>query len=148
MRLTSLLVTSASLALLTTSAYAQGGAPPAKQPPAKAPAPAPTKAPAPKQSTSHATVSIDPGMSKAQVMERFGKPARESSRGEFTYLFYANGKEKQVGTDDVITLQNDKVVDAVLRASYRSYTGKSSSPSAMSSKDAKNKSGTPPLKRG
>ena len=104
---------------LSTNAFAQN-------PPA-----APTRAAAPA-----AQNSIDPGMSRAQVVERFGKPASEHSRGEFMYLFYSNGVEKSVGMSDLVVLQGDKVVDAVLRSARRTYSGTSSSPKAISAKEA------------
>lgn len=83
-----------------------------------------------------AQMSIDPGMSKAQVVERFGKPASERTRGEFTYLYYGNGMEKTVGMSDLVVLQADKVVDALLRSPRRAYTGSSSSPRAIPAKEA------------
>jgi hypothetical protein len=92
--------------------------------------------------------SIDSGMTKAQVIEKFGKPASERSRGEFTYLFFSNGREKQVGTADIVILQADHVMDAVLRSPSRTYTGKSSSPRALNSKEAKGPAAGTPLKRG
>jgi hypothetical protein len=93
-------------------------------------------------------VSIDSGMTKAQVVEKFGKPASERTRGEFTYLFFSNGREKQVGTADIVILQADRVVDAVLRSPRRTYSGKSSSPRALNSKEAKGPNAGAPLKRG
>ena len=87
-------------------------------------------------------------MTKAQVVERFGKPAKESKRGDFTYLFFSNGREKQVGTADIVILEADKVIDAVLRSPRRTYTGKSSSPRALNSKEAKGPNAGAPLKRG
>jgi outer membrane protein assembly factor BamE (lipoprotein component of BamABCDE complex) len=71
---------------------------------------------------------IDPGMTKSQVVERLGKPWAERTIGAFTYLFYSNGREEAVGMSDLITLQNDAVVDAIFRSPSRQYTGKSSSP--------------------
>ena len=95
-----------------------------------------------------AAASIDSGMTKAQVLERFGKPATESKRGDFTYLFFSNGREKQVGTADIVILEADKVIDAVLRSPRRAYTEKSSSPRALNSKEAKGPNAGAPLKRG
>jgi outer membrane protein assembly factor BamE (lipoprotein component of BamABCDE complex) len=118
MRFPSTLFTLAALAVLSTPAMAQA-----------------------------APASIDPGMSKAQVIERFGKPASERSRGEYTYLFFANGMEKQVGMSDIVILQSDKVVDAVLRSPKHAYTGTSSSPRARTSKEAK-QANPKPLKIG
>ena len=78
-----------------------------------------------------AAQSIDPGMTKAQVIERLGYPAAERSSGAFTYLFYQNGRESAVGMSDLITLQNNAVVDAIFRSSERQYTGRSSSPDGV-----------------
>ncbi len=137
------LLTLAAVALMSAAAGAQA----AKAPPAKTP---PAKPPVQKAQTAQtvAAASIDPGMTKAQVTERFGKPASERSRGEYTYLFYSNGMEKKVGMSDIVTLQNDHVIDAVLRSPKRSYSGNSTSPKAISSKDAAHAKGTPPLKVG
>ena len=78
-----------------------------------------------------AAQSIDPGMTKAQVIERLGAPAAERSSGAFTYLFYQNGRERIVGMSDLVTLQNNAVVDAIFRSSERQYTGRSSSPDGV-----------------
>ena len=78
-----------------------------------------------------AAQSIDPGMTKAQVIERLGYPAAERSSGAFTYLFYQNGRERTVGMSDLVTLQNNAVVDAIFRSSERQYTGRSSSPEGV-----------------
>jgi hypothetical protein len=72
--------------------------------------------------------SIDPGMTKAQVVEHLGAPASERVAGSYTYLFYKNGCEKECGMSDLVVLKNDAVVDAVFRAGVRMYTGVSSSP--------------------
>jgi hypothetical protein len=74
------------------------------------------------------TPSIDPGMTKAQVVEQLGAPASERTAGSYTYLFYKNGCEKECGMSDLVVLRNDAVVDAVFRAGVRNYTGTSSSP--------------------
>jgi outer membrane protein assembly factor BamE (lipoprotein component of BamABCDE complex) len=98
-----------------------------------------------KVTSAPATIAVDPGMSKAQVIAKLGKPASERTRGEFTYLFYSNGMEKQVGMSDIVTLQNDKVVDAVFRSPRRTYSGTSSSPRAIPAKEAaKTKPPVPP----
>ena len=78
-----------------------------------------------------AQASIDPGMTKEQVIARLGKPASEHSKGTTTYLYYRNGQEKKMGMSDMVALENDKVVDAVFRSSRRRYTGKSSSPAPV-----------------
>jgi outer membrane protein assembly factor BamE (lipoprotein component of BamABCDE complex) len=78
-----------------------------------------------------AAQSIDPGMTKAQVIERLGYPAAERTSGAFTYLFYQNGRERTVGMSDLVTLQNNAVIDAIFRSSERQYTGRSSSPEGV-----------------
>jgi hypothetical protein len=75
--------------------------------------------------------SIDPGMSREQVVARLGKPVSEHSSGARTYLYYANGDEKKYGMHDLVALENGKVVDAVFRASSHKYSGKSSSPAPV-----------------
>ena len=72
--------------------------------------------------------TIDPGMSKEQVVERLGRPAGERTAGAFTYLYYPNGCERRCGTPDVVTLELDVVIDAIIRSPARRYTGASSSP--------------------
>jgi hypothetical protein len=81
--------------------------------------------------TIRAQATIDPGMSKAQVVAKLGRPAVEKASGTATYLYYRNGAEKSVGMSDVVVLEGDKVVDAVFRSRARAYSGKSSSPSAI-----------------
>jgi hypothetical protein len=93
-------------------------------------------------------VAIDSGMTKAQVIEKFGKPSGERTRGAYTYLFFANGREKQVGMSDLVILREDKVVDAVLRSPARTYSGASSSPRALSASEARGPGAGTPLKRG
>lgn len=75
--------------------------------------------------------SIDPGMTKAQVIERLGAPAAERSSGAYTYLFFQNGRERTVGMSDLVILQNGAVVDAIFRSDARAYTGRSSSPDGV-----------------
>lgn len=75
--------------------------------------------------------SIDPGMTKSQVLERLGAPAAERSSGAYTYLFYQNGREFTVGMSDLVILQNNAVVDAIFRSTAREYTGRSSSPEGV-----------------
>lgn len=78
-----------------------------------------------------AQATIDPGMTKQQVIAKLGKPASEHSKGSTTYLYYRNGQEKKMGMSDMVALDNDKVVDAVFRSSRRKYSGKSSSPAPV-----------------
>lgn len=74
------------------------------------------------------TGSIDPGMSKAEVIERLGKPVGERQSGQYSYLFYRNGCEIKCGMQDLVILQDDMVIDAIFRSPNRTFTGASSSP--------------------
>jgi hypothetical protein len=78
-----------------------------------------------------AAQSIDPGMTKSQVIERLGAPAAERTSGAYTYLFFQNGRERTVGMSDLVILQNDSVIDAIFRSAAREYTGRSSSPDGV-----------------
>jgi hypothetical protein len=73
-------------------------------------------------------VQIDPGMTRAQVVERLGTPATERASNGFTYLFFINGCERTCGMNDLVTLKGDSVVDAIFRAPSRVYSGRSTSP--------------------
>jgi hypothetical protein len=70
-------------------------------------------------------------MSRAEVVERLGKPLNERKSGGHTYLYYRNGCEKTCGMNDVVMLDDDKVSDAIFRSSGRHYSGESSSPSGV-----------------
>ncbi len=86
--------------------------------------------------TASSPASIDPGMTREAVIARFGAPSGERSRGEHHYLFFANGRERTVGTADVVILRDGRVVDAVLRHPDRRYSGTSSSPAAITAREA------------
>jgi hypothetical protein len=73
-------------------------------------------------------VTIDPGMTREQVVARLGDPAAVRTAGDFTYLFFANGCPRTCGMDDLVTLQSGRVTDAIFRGLGRQYTGRSSSP--------------------
>ena len=81
--------------------------------------------------------SIDPGMTKAQVIEHLGTPASIKTADTVTYLFYANSCGKTCGMQDVVMLSHDKVFDAIFRDPKRHYTGQSSSPNMVSAAEAK-----------
>jgi hypothetical protein len=74
--------------------------------------------------------TIDPGMTKAQVIEKLGKPATVRNYQGSTYLMYSNKCGKSCGMQDIVILDHDVVVDAVFRSPNRHYTGTSSSPEA------------------
>jgi len=73
--------------------------------------------------------TVKPGMSQAEVEAAWGKPLAARSKGDFTYLYYANGCLKTCGIHDVVILEKGQVVDAIVRANYHHYEGVSSSPS-------------------
>jgi hypothetical protein len=83
--------------------------------------------------TAHAqtgAATIDPGMTRAQVIERLGKPATVRTYQGSTYLLYSNKCGKKCGMQDLVILDHDVVVDAVFRSPDRHYSGSSSSPEA------------------
>jgi hypothetical protein len=73
--------------------------------------------------------TIKPGQSEADVKAAWGNPITERKSGIYTYMFYENGCLKTCGTYDVVILENDQVVDAIVRAENHKYDGVSSSPS-------------------
>jgi outer membrane protein assembly factor BamE (lipoprotein component of BamABCDE complex) len=96
-----------------------------------------------------AQASIDPGMTRDQVVAKLGKPTSEHSSGSATFLYYQNGQEKKMGMSDMVALDSGKVVDAVFRSSARRYTGKSSSPAPVSAEAAiaKGNGGKAPVRK-
>src|SRR5262245_41126559 len=74
------------------------------------------------------TGTVNPGMSEREIYELWAAPAAVRRVGEYTYLFFRNGCEYTCGTMDVVTLQNGKVVDAIVRWDGHRYSGESSSP--------------------
>ena len=83
------------------------------------------------------SATIDPGMTREQVVAKIGEPLSSRSYEGFTYLLYKNGCEKKCGMSDLVVLDSGKVVDAVFRAKGRAYSGTSSSPKMISAADAK-----------
>ncbi|MBW7934279.1 MAG: hypothetical protein H3C62_11895 [Gemmatimonadaceae bacterium] len=86
---------------------------------------------------------IDPGMTKAQVVERLGAPAFERAAGEATFLFYRNGCERTCGMNDLVVLERGQVTDAILRSPRRRYSGTSSSPRMIPAAEAAKAKATP-----
>jgi len=87
------------------------------------------------------TNSVSPGMSRARVVAALGAPSTERTVGEFQYLFFANSCGKRCGMNDLVILRRDSVVDAIFRSNTRHYTGTSSSPMAISEKEAAERGG-------
>jgi hypothetical protein len=77
-----------------------------------------------------ADATIDPGMTRAQVIEKLGKPSTIRNYQGSTYLMYPNNCGKKCGMQDIVILDHDVVVDAVFRSPNRHYSGTSSSPEA------------------
>ena len=88
----------------------------------------PTTAPVEATAAPAGASSIKPGMTVDQVEAAWGKPAVQRTVGTRTYLFYKNDCLKRCGTFDVVFFDGGQVVDAIVRASYHTYDGTSSSP--------------------
>lgn len=86
--------------------------------------------------SSNASHTIAPGMSRAKVVAVLGEPATARTAAEFTYLFYKNSCGRRCGMNDLVILRADSVVDAIFRSPSRHYSGTSSSPAPISSRDA------------
>ena len=74
------------------------------------------------------TGTISPGMSRADVIAVWGVPVAERQHGNRTYLYFRNGCEVTCGTFDLVFLEGDQVVDAIVRGQGHHYAGVSSSP--------------------
>jgi SmpA / OmlA family len=83
------------------------------------------------------SITIDPGMTRAQVVAKLGQPMAVRTYDGHTYLLYKNGCERTCGMSDLVVLDHDKVVDAIFRSSARHYSGTSSSPKMISEADAR-----------
>jgi len=71
---------------------------------------------------------VKPGMSEADVRAAWGAPVAVRRMNDWTYLFFRNGRERQVGYYDVVMLQGGQVMDAIVRSPDHVYSGQSSSP--------------------
>jgi hypothetical protein len=80
--------------------------------------------------------TVEPGMTKAEVIDHLGPPQSVKNSDSLTFMFYQNGCERTCGMHDVVTLANGKVVDAIFRDPKRHYTGESSSPNSISAAEA------------
>ena len=92
------------------------------------------------------TATIDPGMTRDQVVAKLGQPLSTRTYDGHTYLLYKNGCEKKCGMNDLVVLDSGKVTDAVFRSPARHYSGTSSSPKMIPPDVAKNGGPTGPLK--
>ena len=96
----------------------------AQTPPPATPAP-PAKTLLPRAA---ADSTVRPGMTEAQVRAAWGTPSGTRARGDYSYLFFANGCQPACGVQDVVILERGQVVDAVARGKGHRYDGVSSSP--------------------
>ena len=107
-------------------------APALEQVPATTPAPEtrtqPTQAAMDRPWTPTHTGTVDPGMTRDQVIAVWGEPLVERASDNWVYLYFRNGCEVSCGTDDVVLLQDGQVVDAIVRGQGHTYSGVSSSP--------------------
>jgi len=74
------------------------------------------------------TGTVAPGMTRDQVIAIWGIPVAERTADARAYLYFRNGCEVSCGTFDVVFLENDQVVDAIVRGEGHTYAGVSSSP--------------------
>jgi hypothetical protein len=72
--------------------------------------------------------AVRPGMTEAEVRARWGEPLAVRTTNDWTYLFYANRRERRVGYEDVVFLEHGQVMDAIVRSPDHVYAGVSSSP--------------------
>jgi SmpA / OmlA family len=119
----------------TTQHAATMAAPPTQAAPPRRTAPAVPLTDEPWTPTD--TGTVDPGMTRDQVIAVWGVPVAERTQGNHTYLYFRNGCEVTCGTFDVVFLDSDKVVDAIVRGQGHTYSGVSSSPTARTPQDAR-----------
>jgi hypothetical protein len=81
--------------------------------------------------TPAAAQTISQGMTTAQVRSALGEPVTVRTAGDWSYLYYLNGCAVRCGSDDVVFVQNDRVVAAVFRTDRRRFAG----PSAVAALD-------------
>jgi len=74
------------------------------------------------------TGTVRPGMTRTEVIGMWGEPVTERMSDNRTYMYYRNGCEVTCGTFDVVFLEGDQVVDAIVRGPGHTYAGMSSSP--------------------
>jgi hypothetical protein len=99
--------------------------------PAPAPEPAPPVAAEPLADepwTPIDTGTVNPGMTREDVIALWGVPVAERTVGARAFLYFRNGCEVSCGTFDVVMLENNQVVDAIVRGPGHTYSGVSSSP--------------------
>jgi hypothetical protein len=109
----------------TTMAPPAATTPPTQEPPRVATVQMPTTD---EPWTPTHTGTVNPGMSRDEVVAVWGAPVTERTFGAWTYLYFRNGCEASCGTFDVVFLENGAVVNAIVRGAGHTYGGTSSSP--------------------
>ncbi len=74
------------------------------------------------------TGTVEPGWTAEDVISVWGEPVTDRSSGVWTFLYFRNGCERACGTFDVVILERNQVVDAIVRGRGHTYAGISSSP--------------------
>ncbi len=74
------------------------------------------------------TGTVRPGMTSEEVVATWGPSVADRAVGNWTFLYFRNGCEQACGTFDVVLLEGDQVVDAIVRGFGHTYAGVSSSP--------------------
>ena len=72
-----------------------------------------------------AQTPVKPGMTPTEVTAAWGQPTSTRTRGAFTYMNYPSDCMPGCGTQDVVILQDGKVVDAIARSHNHVYEGAS-----------------------
>lgn len=121
-----------------TAAQAEDTAAVTPAPPVTAPVTTPPTAqrPTPQQAGMRAeepwtplhTGTVNPGMTREDVIAVWGEPVTERVADGRGYMYFRNGCEVRCGTHDVVFLDGGQVVDAIVRGSGHDYAGTSSSP--------------------
>jgi hypothetical protein len=74
------------------------------------------------------TGTVNPGMTREDVIGVWGDPVTERVADGRGYMYFRNGCEVRCGTYDVVLFDGGQVVDAIVRGSGHVYAGTSSSP--------------------
>jgi SmpA / OmlA family len=90
-----------------------------------------------------AQTSVAPGMTRQQVVDGLGRPASERHFGAHDYLLFDAGCSRKCG-DDLVILDHDQVVDAVIRSAGHTYTG-TDSPTTLTGNAAPQRAAPPPI---
>jgi hypothetical protein len=88
------------------------------------------------------TTAIAPGMTRQQVIDVLGRPASERHFGAHDYLLFDAGCARKCG-DDLVILDHDAVVDAVIRSAGHSYSS-TEAPTTLTVNGARRPT-TPPI---